>query len=58
MKPSKQRRYIEREYTPTDARELFNIPNNEFMINLKWDKERNRIVLETITDFNRKKGDI
>ena len=58
IKPKEQRRYIKREYPTPVIRELFKVPLNEMVIDLKWDRTRNIIVVETITDFDKNKGDV
>ena len=58
MKPKEQRRYIRRDYDLNQIRELFEIPEDEMIFDLCWDKERNSFVLRTLLDCNEKEGDI
>jgi len=58
MKPKEQRRYVERRYRTTIIRELFNIPDKEMILDIKWDRSNNVIVVETLLDYNKNKGDI
>ena len=58
MKPKEQRRYVERRYRTTIIRELFHIPDKEMILDIKWDRSNNVIVVETLLDYNKNKGDI
>lgn len=63
MTPSTQtmtekRRYVERRYKPSIIRELFKIPKNEVVIDFKWDRNNNVVVVETLEDFDYSKGDL
>ena len=56
--PKERRRYIERRYAPIVIRKLFDIPDNELVLDLKWDRTNNVIIVETLLDYNKKQGDI
>jgi len=58
MIPTRKRRYVEREYTVAEIKSLLKIPNDELVIELKYDNDRKRIVLETLLDFDKESGDI
>lgn len=53
-----RRRLIERCFSVTDAREMFNLDNDEIFLDVCYDKGRNKIVVTSLTDFNKRKGDI
>ena len=42
----------------TEIRRLFNILDDEMLLDLQWDKSLNRIVLTTKIDFDKRMGDI
>lgn len=53
-----QRRYIERRYKTTIIRKLFDIPKDEMISDLLWDKNNNVIVVKTLCEHNKDEGDI
>ena len=56
--PKEKRRYVERRYAPIVLRKLFNIPDNEMVLDIKWDKNSNVIIVETLLDYDKTQGDI
>ena len=59
IEPSTKRRYIKREYNQALLliRKLFNIPDDEFICYLKFDKDNSKIIIKTLKDFDKEKGD-
>jgi len=39
-------------------RTLFDIPSNEMVLDVKWNKERNELEIETLMYWNESEGDI
>ena len=56
--PSRQRRYIEREYPRCIIKKLFEIDDNEMVLDFYLNKDRNRFVIKTLKECDYKKGDI
>jgi len=56
--PILKRRYIERQYSPSRIRYLFDIPMDEMIISLVWDSQDNRIIIKTLQDYDKDKGDL
>ena len=56
--PKEKRRYVERRYAPIVLRKLFNIPDNEMVLDLVWNKTDNVIIVKTLLDYDKKCGDI
>ncbi len=52
------RRVRQREYLSSDARELFDLQPEEMFYDVKYDRERNRIIVVTFLDHDKKQGDI
>lgn len=52
IKPKEKREHVFREYDDvyTLLRKIFNIPQDEMLLNFEWDKNRGGIVVETIKD--------
>ncbi len=53
-----KRRYDYRRYLTSDINKLFKIPKNEMVCEIKWDRANNKIVIETLLDYDKKQGDI
>lgn len=60
MKADEKRRYIKRVYHMAEVklREIFEIPDNELIVSFDYDKPNSRLVLKTLCDFDKSKGDI
>ena len=56
--PEEQRRYKKRNYNLVQIRTLFEVPNNEMVFDLCYDKNNNRFVLRTLLDLDVKEGDL
>lgn len=51
-------RYRKREYNQVEIRKIFNVPDDEMLLDVQWDKSLNMIVLTTKLDYDKGKGDI
>jgi len=60
IEPSEKRRYIQREYYQARLliRKLFNIPDDEFICYLEFDKDNSKIIIKSLKDFDKEKGDM
>ena len=60
IEPRSKRRYITRSYSMVAnlIRTLFDIPSNEMVLDVKWNKERNELEIETLMYWNESEGDI
>lgn len=59
IEPSDKRRYIKREYDNALIliRKIFDIPNDEYIFDLIYDRGNSKIIIKTLKDFNEKEGD-
>lgn len=59
IEPSDKRRYIIREYHQalTLIRKIFKIPDDEFICYLRFDKDNSKIIIKSLKDFDKEKGD-
>lgn len=58
MKEETKRRYLEREYNSADLRVLFKIGNNEMITDVFIDRNRNKLIVKSLMDFDKSKGDL
>ncbi len=58
--PEHKRRYVLREYGMVGlmVKKLFQIPNNEMILDIVWNKTTNKLEIKTVLDFEEKSGDI
>ncbi len=54
----KQRRLIRKELSSIYFRSLFDIKNDELIIDITHDRDFNKLIITVIKDFDSKKGDI
>ena len=52
------RRKRERRYNTFNMRRLFNIPDNEMLWNIEWNRSENKIIVTTLIDYREEDGDI
>jgi len=59
IEPTIKRRYIKREYNQALIliRKIFNIPDDEFIFDLIYDRDNSKIIIKTLKDYDEKKGD-
>lgn len=59
IEPTVKRRYIKREYNQALVliRKIFEIPNDEYIFDLIYDRDNSKIIIKTLKDFDMKKGD-
>ena len=57
-KPDYQRRFIKRHYGVIDIRKIFNVPPDEMIVDVFYDKRENRYVLHTLKDYDEQEGDV
>ena len=53
-----KRRYVHRRYKPSIIYKLFKIPKTEMVLDIKWDRNNNEIVIETLLQYDKKQGDL
>lgn len=55
-KPSEKRRLIRRRYdtAETRLRKIFNIPNDEMVIDFIYNKDNSQLILTTLKDYDEK----
>lgn len=58
-RPSEKRRLIRRRYDMAEVRmrRMFDIADNEFILDFVYDKPNSTLVLTTLLDHERKEGD-
>jgi len=56
--PNEKRRYQQREFSFSQLRGMFNIDDNEMIIDVYYDKTINYLVVKTILDYDKTKGDL
>ena len=57
--PDKKRRLIRREYRMAEVRmrKMFDIEDNELILDFEYDKQNSSLILTTLLDCEEKKGD-
>ena len=59
MKADEQRRIVKRVYRMAEVklRKIFEIPNNEMVWSFEYDQANSRLILKTLVDHDKTKGD-
>lgn len=59
IEPTVKRRYIKREYNQAISliRKIFDIPDDEFIFDLIYDRDNSKFIIKTLKDYDKEKGD-